>query len=224
MHFIHALPLTILVTMSSSGIANTCDTGHLQSPINITTTHKQKLPNLVFDYKSSSLVLANDGHTLRIRINSRSQLKVGKQIYTLSQIHFHTPAGDQVAGEVFPMGAHFLHKSTSGQLLVLVVLFRQGEPNKTFNTLLSNIPKRVGPNQDIPNTSIDIQTLMPTEKSYFRYMGSLTAFPCTEGVEWIILREPITVSIEQLSTYKNTFSDNARAPQSINQRPILESI
>ena len=224
MHFIHALLLTTLVATPLVGIANTCDTGRLQSPINITASQKQKLPSLVFDYKNTPLVLANDGHTLRIRINNHSQLKVGKQIYALSQVHFHTPAGDQIAGEVFPMGAHFLHKSTNGQLLALVVLFRLGEPNKTINTLLANIPKQVGPNQAIENTSIDIHGLLPTDKAYYRYMGSLTASPCTEGVEWIILKEPITVSAEQLTAYKKVFPNNARAPQPINQRPILESI
>ena len=224
MHFIHALLLTTLVATPLVGMANTCDTGRLQSPINITASQKQKLPSLVFDYKKTPLVLANDGHTLRIRINNHSQLKVGKQIYALSQVHFHTPAGDQIAGEVFPMGAHFLHKSTNGQLLALVVLFRLGEPNKTINTLLANIPKQVGPNQAIENTSIDIHELLPTDKAYYRYMGSLTASPCTEGVEWIILKEPITVSAEQLTAYKKVFPNNARAPQPINQRPILESI
>jgi len=328
MHFIHALLLTTLVATPLVGMANTCDTGRLQSPINITASQKQKLPSLVFDYKNTPLVLANDGHTLRIRINNHSQLKVGKQIYALSQVHFHTPAGDQIAGEVFPMGAHFLHKSTNGQLLALVVLFRLGEPNKTINTLLANIPKQVGPNQAIENTSIDIygllptdkaytlririnnhsqlkvgkqiyalsqvhfhtpagdqiagevfpmgahflhkstngqllalvvlfrlgepnktintllanipkqvgpnqaientsidiHGLLPTDKAYYRYIGSLTASPCTEGVEWIILKEPITVSAEQLTAYKKVFPNNARAPQPINQRPILESI
>ena len=148
------------------GFANSCDTGRLQSPINITSTQKQKLPSLVFDYKSSPLVLSNDGHTLRVRIYNHSQLKMGKQSYTLSQVHFHTPAGDQIAGEAFPMGAHFLHKSTSGQLLALVVLFRLGESNKTFNTLLTNIPKEVGSNQTVKNTSIDITALLSTNKTH----------------------------------------------------------
>jgi len=207
-----------------SCLASTCDTGRLQSPINIASTQKQKLPALEFNYLSSPLVLANDGHTLRVRLNKRSQLKLGKQIYSLSQVHFHTPAGDQIAGETFPMGAHFLHKSSSGQLLALVVLFRLGDSNKTFDTLLSNIPKQVGPNQAIKNTSINVNDLLPTSKGYYRFMGSLTATPCTEGVEWVVLKEPIAISAEQLMIYKKSFSDNARAPQPVNQRPILESM
>ena len=207
-----------------SCLASTCDTGRLQSPINIASTQKQKLPALEFNYLSSPLVLANDGHTLRVRLNKRSQLKLGKQIYSLSQVHFHAPAGDQIAGETFPMGAHFLHKSSSGQLLALVVLFRLGDSNKTFDTLLSNIPKQVGPNQAIKNTSINVNDLLPTSKGYYRFMGSLTATPCTEGVEWVVLKEPIAISAEQLMIYKKSFSDNARAPQPVNQRPILESM
>ena len=223
MHFIHALLLTTLVATPLVGMANTCDTGRLQSPINITASQKQKLPSLVFDYKKTPLVLANDGHTLRIRINNHSQLKVGKQIYALSQVHFHTPAGDQIAGEVFPMGAHFLHKSTNGQLLALVVLFRLGEPNKTINTLLANIPKQVGPNQAIENTSIDIYGLLPTDKAYYRYMGSLTASPCTEGVEWVVLKQALTVSPAQLARYRQRYADNARAVQPVHGRLVRES-
>ena len=207
-----------------SCLASTCDTGRLQSPINIASTQKQKLPALEFNYLSSPLFIANDGHTLRVRLNNRSWLKLGKQSYNLSQVHFHTPAGDQIAGETFPMGAHFLHKSSSGQLLALVVLFRLGDSNKTFETLLSNIPKQIGPNQVIQNTSINVNTLLPVSKAYYRFMGSLTATPCTEGVEWIILKEPIAISAEQLLIYKKSFSDNARAVQPVNQRPILESM
>ena len=219
-------PLLWLLAISAplSCLASTCDTGRLQSPINITSTQKQRLPALEFQYLSSPLVLANDGHTLRIRLNNHGQLKFGKQIYSLSQVHFHTPAGDQIAGETFPMGAHFLHKSASGQLLALVVLFRLGAPNNTFDMLLSNIPKKVGTNQAIKNMSINVNDLLPVSKGYYRFMGSLTATPCTEGVEWVILKEPIAISAEQLVIYKKSFSDNARAPQAINQRPILESM
>ena len=224
MRLIIPLLLLLSASMPFSCLANTCDSGRLQSPINITLTQKQKLPVLELNYLSSPLVLANDGHTLRIRLNKRGQLKLGKQIYSLSQVHFHSPAGDQVAGETFPMGAHFLHKSSSGQLLALVVLFRLGDSNKTFDTLLSNIPKQVGPNQAIKNTSINVNTLLPVSKAYYRFMGSLTATPCTEGVEWIILKEPIAISAEQLAVYKKSFSDNARATQPVNQRPILESM
>lgn len=224
MRLITRLLLPLCASVSFSCLANTCDTGRLQSPINITSTQKQKLPTLEFTYLTSPLVIANDGHTLRVRLNNHSQLKLGKQIYTLSQVHFHTPAGDQISGEAFPMGAHFLHKSSSGQLLALVVLFRVGDSNKTFDTLLSNIPKQVGPNQAIQSTSINVNGLLPVSKGYYRYMGSLTAPPCTEGVEWLILKEPISVSIEQLAVYKKSFSDNARAAQPVNQRPILESM
>ena len=223
MHFVK--PFFLLAVLAPlSCLANTCDSGRLQSPINITSTQKQKLPVLEFNYMSSPLVLANDGHTLRVRLKNGSKLKLGKQVYSLSQVHFHTPAGDQIAGETFPMGAHFLHKSSSGQLLALVVLFRLGDSNKAIDTLLNNIPKPVGPNQVIQNTSININTLLPVSKAYYRFMGSLTATPCTEGVEWIILKEPIAVSAEQLLVYKKSFSANARTPQPVNQRLILESI
>lgn len=215
---------TLLLPVTVGCLGGTCDTGRFQSPINITSTQKQKLPKLEFDYRTSPLIVANDGHTLRVRIKPGSHLRIGNANFGLTQVHFHTPAGDQIADEPFPMGAHFVHKSAGGQLLALVVLFRLGEASSEFDTLLRNIPHQVGPNQTINNASINLNNMLPVHQGYYRYRGSLTAPPCTEGVEWIVLKEPVFISAEQLKNYKNFFSNNARAIQPHNNRLILESL
>jgi hypothetical protein len=87
------------------------------------------------------LKLADDGHTVRVRFGRGSELRIGKERYALQQFHFHTPGGDRIAGEEFPMAAHLLHKSASGQLLAVVVLFRLGIENPLLASLLPLIPR-----------------------------------------------------------------------------------
>ena len=221
--FASRLAALALCPIAVAAWADVCDTGRQQSPINISATTRQKLPALEFVYPAAPLVLANDGHTLRIRIGNKSHLNVGSQAFALTQVHFHTPAGDQMAGERFPMGAHFLHRHSSGQLLAMVVFFRVGQANKAFDTLLPAIPRQKGGNHPVANATIDLKDLLPLSKAYYRYKGSLTASPCTEGVEWLVLKEPITLSGEQLSAWKKRFADNARVPQPLNGRIVLES-
>ena len=214
--------ICLLITPSFFAMGNVCDTGRLQSPINITKTKLQNLPSLQFKYSPSTLIIANDGHTLRVRMNSNSRLKIGNQSFTLSQFHFHTPGGDQINGEEFPMAAHFLHKNPSGKLLAVVVLFRVGNENPTLRTLLPLIPPQIDGNHSYPDIKIDATTLVPNNKGYYRYLGSLTAPPCTEGVEWIVLKIPIELSAPQLAAYRKRFLDNARIVQPLNERPVYE--
>ncbi len=216
------LLMLLLLLFAMSAHASTCDNGLKQSPIDITQSTRQKLPPLQFDYPTAPLKLANDGHTVRVRFD-RGQLRIGPQRYTLLQFHFHTPGGDRIAGEDFPMAAHLLHKSASGQLLVVVVLFRLGAENPLLSTLLPLIPAHAGEATPLAGNMIDVNRLLPRQKGYYRYQGSLTAPPCTEGVDWIVLKEPLTLSAAQLARYRALFADNARAVQPLNGRTVLES-
>jgi carbonic anhydrase len=150
-------------------------------------------------------------------------LQIGQTRYALDQFHFHTPGGDRIAGEEFPMAAHILHKSPSGQLLAVVVPFRLGASNGLLDTLLANIPAKAGDTQVVPGTSVSAADLLPLAKGYYRYTGSLTAAPCTEGVEWLVLKQPLQLSATQLALYKKRFADNMRAPQPLHARVVLES-
>jgi carbonic anhydrase len=205
--------------------ANTCNSGLHQSPIDITAAvvKQQILPALNFDYHSVPLRLANDGHTVRVRFGKGQQLLIGKQSYSLQQFHFHTPGGDRIAGEEFPMAAHILHKSASGQLLAVVVLFRLGAENPVLTTLLPLIPPQRDGDHSPAKANIDATALLPANKAYFRYTGSETAPPCTEGVEWIVLKQPVQLSAAQLADYRKRFADNARVVQPLNGRTVQES-
>lgn len=216
------LPLLLSAT---AAWASTCDTGRRQSPIDIpaTATARQKLPALAFDYHAAPLKLADDGHTVRVRFGKGSALQIGTQRYTLQQFHFHTPGGDRIAGENFPMAAHLLHKSASGQLLALVVLFRVGAENPLLASLLPLIPARADGDHSPAGVTVNAASLLPAQRGYYRYAGSLTAPPCTEGVDWIVLKQPLELSATQLARYRQRFADNARAVQPLHQRVVQES-
>ena len=145
----------------ATAFASTCDSGLRQSPIDITTTTRQQLPDLSFDYRTVPLKLADDGHTVRVRFAPGNQLHIGSQRYTLQQFHFHTPGGDRIAGENFLMAAHLLHKSSSGQLLALVVLFRVGAENPLLESLLPLIPARADGDHTLPGKTVDARALLP---------------------------------------------------------------
>jgi carbonic anhydrase len=200
-----------------------CDRGRRQSPIDIVATRKQPLPALEFQYRSAPLRIVNDGHTVRVRIANGSRMLIGRDSHTLQQFHFHLPGGDRVRGEEFPMSMHFLHKSVSGRLVSLVVLFRQGAENAALAALLPNMPARGQAERVVAGTQIDPTQLLPAARGYFTYEGSLTAPPCTEGVLWIVMKQPLEVSAAQLARLGQMFPTNARPVQPLHDRVVTES-
>ena len=198
-----------------------CRIGHKQSPIDIVTAVKADLPALDFRYRAEPLRFANDGHTLRVRLANDSRLWIGADAYRLEQVHFHTPGGDRIAGEEFPLSAHLLHRSDAGQLLGVVVLFRRGAGNPALAALWPRIPQRADGDHRSSDT-IDATRLLPADRSYYRYDGSLTASPCTEGVVWLVMKQPLEVSSEQLAYWRARFADNMRGPQPTHGRIVQE--
>lgn len=200
-----------------------CQFGRRQSPIDIVAPVKQRLATLDFRYRAAPLKIANDGHTARVRFDKGSTLVIGNQVYTLQQFHFHTPGGDRIGGEEFAMAAHLLHRGKSGQLLALVVLFRQGAENPALAALWPRIPPHVDGDHAVAGAMADASELLPVSHAYYRFDGSLTASPCSEGVSWVVMKQPLTVSVEQLAYWKTRFADNIRSPQNLHGRVVQES-
>jgi carbonic anhydrase len=218
-----SLVFLLCACFTSACGASLCESGLRQSPIDIHNSKKQSLPELDFGYRAEPLRLANDGHTVRVRFKNAGALTIGPQRYTLQQFHFHTPGGDRIAGEEFPMAAHILHKSASGQLLAIVVPFRLGADNALVTKVFSHIPAQQDGDHVLASEQVNALELLPKDHGYFRYSGSLTASPCTEGVDWIVMKQPLELSAAQLALYKRTFADNMRSPRALNQRVVLES-
>lgn len=201
----------------------TCDRGKWQSPIDIVMPQRQALPELQFQYRSAPLRIVNDGHTVRVRFANGSRLLIGRESHTLQQFHFHTPSGDRIQGEEFPMAMHFLHKDAHGRLVSLVVLFRLGTENAALAALLPKMPPPGLPERVLPDMQVDPAQLLPGSRSYFAYDGSLTAPPCTEGVRWLVMKQPLQLSAAQLRRLRQLFPDNARPVQPLNGRVVAES-
>ena len=203
--------------------AGLCEQGRRQSPIDIVEPQRAALPVLQFEYRAAPLRLVNDGHTVRVRFGNGSRLVAGNDRYTLQQFHFHLPGGDRIAGEEFAMGMHFTHKSPSGQLMTLVLLFRVGSENSALATLLPHLPAPDEPEHTVAGQTADAAEWLPARRGYFAYDGSLTAPPCTEGVRWLVLKQAQQLSAGQLARLKALIPDNARAVQPLHGRRILES-
>jgi len=200
-----------------------CGKGQRQSPVDIVSAKRGPAAPLRFDYHPTALRVVNDGHTVRVRFANGSKLYLGSEALALQQFHFHTPGGDKLGGEEFPMGMHFLHKSASGRLVSLVLLFRQGAENPALKSLLPNMPAQGLPEQSLGQVQVDPAQWLPANKGYFRNEGSLTAPPCTEGVLWLVMKQPLEASAAQLQALHRLFPDNARPVQPLHGRAVLES-
>jgi carbonic anhydrase len=201
-----------------------CRDGRRQSPIDILASTPGPAAPLRFEYRPAPLRIVNDGHTVRVRFANGSKLQLGSgEVLALQQYHFHTPGGDKLRGEAFPMGMHFLHKSASGRLVSLVLLFRQGAENPALQALLPHMPAAGVAEQTLAQVQLNPAQWLPANRAYYRYEGSLTAPPCTEGVLWLVMKQPLEVSAAQLAALHRLFPDNARPTQALHGRQVLES-
>jgi carbonic anhydrase len=216
--------LVALPLLAQAAAGSLCERGQRQSPIDISATQRQTLPSLQFEYLSAPLRIVNDGHTVRVRFPSGSRLLIGRESLTLQQFHFHVTGGDRVQGEDFPMAMHFLHKSSAGQLVSLVVLFRLGAENAALAALLPTMPPGGQPERVLPGVQVDPAQLLPQEHGYYAYDGSLTAPPCTEGVRWIVMKRPLELSAAQVARLAQLFPSNARPVQPLHRRVVSESL
>ncbi len=200
-----------------------CKSGHRQSPVNIAGARSADLPAIQFEYKPSALHIINNGHTIEINYASGSFIKIGDKRYELKQFHFHHPSEETIDGKRFPMEVHLVHADADGHLAVLSVLLEEGSANSLVEILWSLAPKRAGPEKSHDNLQINVADLLPTDRSYFTFAGSLTTPPCTEGVSWFVLKKPVTISNRQVATFADIYPFDERPTQSLNGRTVLQS-
>lgn len=202
-----------------------CRSGRNQSPINITAALDTQLPELIFDYYSQdSIRETNNGHTVQVDLEPGSFLIIEErdQRFQALQMHFHSPSEHTVAGESFAMEMHIVHADESGNLAVVGILFRAGDENPVLQKIWSFMPKEAGQSVEeaIP---FEESGLLPPTRGYYAYNGSLTTPPCSEGVAWIVLKDPIEASTAQLEEFQRTMGEATNRPvQPHNARTVLE--
>ncbi|MBS1145666.1 MAG: Carbonic anhydrase, eukaryotic [Proteobacteria bacterium] len=198
-----------------------CATGERQSPIDIKDGIKVDLEPIKFSYRPSTFRIIDNGHTVQVEVGENSISLTGKT-YELIQFHFHRPSEEKVNGQRFDMVAHLVHKADDGQLAVVAVLLDRGTENAFIQTLWNNMPLEKNLPVAPPNAQIDLNNLLPASRNYYTYMGSLTTPPCSEGVLWLVMKQPAQVSPEQIAIFSRLYKNNARPIQPLGGRLIKE--
>jgi carbonic anhydrase len=204
---------------------NLCATGKRQSPIDIDESGTLQGPAeaLQFNYRPSSGSVVNNGHTIQVDVLGDNTLTVRGTSYKLVQFHFHHPAEERVNARGFAMVAHLVHQSAEGQLAVLAVLLDPGIANALVNKVWTYMPLDTGDRVPVPGGLLDLNELLPRDQRYYQFMGSLTTPPCTEGVLWLVLKQPSAVSREQIRLFSQVFPNNARPVQPLNGRAVRDA-
>lgn len=201
---------------------STCAIGKRQSPINIEDSYTLQGPAepLHFNYLPSSGTVVNNGHSIQVNVEGSNTLTVRGSAYTLVQLHFHSPSEEQVNYRSYAMVAHLVHKNAEGQLAVVAVLLDPGEANTLIDKVWTYIPLDVGDEVRMPAGLLNVNELLPKDQRYYQFLGSLTTPPCTEGVLWIVIKQPTQISAAQLRLFQQLYPANARPVQPVNGRPI----
>lgn len=198
-----------------------CATGRSQSPIDIASAAPRDLPNIEFRYQPSPLSIVNNGHTVQVVCAPGSFITLEGERFDLQQFHFHLPSEHTVRGAHADAEMHLVHKSAAGRLAVVGVMLREGAANPAFDVVAGNLPQ-AGQKIDNPKISVNPASLLPADQRTYRYDGSLTTPPGTEGVRWCVMVEPVSMSSSQFAAFRALYTGNNRPVQNLNGRAVIE--
>ncbi len=198
-----------------------CALGRNQSPIDIDDTIEAELPDLSFFYKTAARDIVNNGHSIQHNFPKGAGIVVDDHAFELKQVHFHSPSENTIGGRHFPMEAHFVHMDDQGALAVVAVMFEEGSSNPYLDKAWRFLPSRPGQAYGIAEP-VSPSRLLPDDKGYYRFNGSLTTPPCSEGVFWFVMKQPVQASAAQIGAFKHIMHHpNNRPVQPLNARPVL---
>jgi carbonic anhydrase len=237
-----AVPLIVAITCYSAEVANwtyggatgptkwgslekgfaECKLGQTQSPIDIpdASARKGDLASLLFNYKPSPLKVIDNGHTIQVNYTPGSFVTVADKRYELVQFHFHKPSEEKIDGKAHDMVAHLVHQGPDGKLAFIAVLLDTGKENRLITTLWDNLLKEKGKENAVDSVMINAVDLLPQNKGYYTFAGSLTTPPCSEDVTWFVLKTPVQVSADEIARFARSYPMNARPIQPVNGRDI----
>ena len=194
--------------------------GTKQSPINISRVKAGNAKALTTNYRTSSLNITNNGHTIKLNYDSGSSFKADGKSYKLLQFHFHSTSENTVNGKSYPMEMHLVHSDSEGNLAVLGVFFEAGAENSELAKIWAHLPTKKAKDKTINGVRINAMGLLPASLDHWHWDGSLTTPPCTEGVKWYMLSDSLKVSQKQIDAFTAIYSDNNRPIQDLNRRTI----
>jgi carbonic anhydrase len=201
---------------------NLCASGQRQSPIDIRGGLAVDLEPVKFEYQASRFSVIDNGHTVQVNVQGNNAIEVGARRFELVQFHFHRPSEERIDGRQFEMSLHLVHKDSQGRLAVVGVLLDRGPAHPTVQQVWNNLPLEKG--EEVPARSqLNPADLLPADRRYYTYMGSLTTPPCSEGVLWVVMRTPLSVAPDQIGIFGRIYPMNARPVQAAAGRRILQS-
>jgi carbonic anhydrase len=199
-----------------------CSTGDQQSPIDITGSISAHQPSLKISWTRRPNTIVNNGHTIQLDFVAGDALLLGDRKFGLTQFHFHQPSEHLVDGKRFAMEAHFVHSAEDGRLAVVGVLIVPGKTNTVFHKIVSTMPEEEGP-PVAADPAIDPNRLLPPQRTFYHYQGSLTTPPCSQIVDWIVLTHRIEAAETDIARFAKLYPMNARPVQELDRRFILTS-
>ena len=200
----------------------TCGAGRNQSPIDIQGGFKAKLPKVPFSYQAGGNQITNNGHTVQVSYADGSQVSIDGAAFALKQFHFHAPSENLIDGKPYPLEVHLVHADKNGNLAVIGMMFKEGKANPLLNTLWQQMPAKAGDVVTLQK-SVNVSDLLPADHSYYRFAGSLTTPPCSEGVRWLVLKKPMTASKQQIEQFTTLMGHpNNRPVQPLGARFVVE--
>jgi carbonic anhydrase len=199
-----------------------CGMGKRQSPVDIRDGIKVDLEQITFDYHPSSFTEIDNGRTVDVTVGGGNFITVGNQTYELQGFHFHRPSEERINGKGTEMVMHLVHKGVDGSTAIVAVLLERGKQHGLIQTIWNNLP--LEKNTPVsPSIVIDPSEALPSLREYYTYMGSLSTPPCTEGVLYLVMKQPMQASPAQMALFSRLYPLNARPVQSSFGRMIKES-
>ncbi|GLR11200.1 carbonic anhydrase [Mixta theicola] len=189
-----------------------CNKGMYQSPIDIRNPIAGNLPPLNFKFSTRAKSIINNGHTIQIAVEDGNSFMLDRQRWELKQFHFHTPSENHINGQSFPLEVHFVQANSDNELVVIAVMLVAGKANPALEMMLAALPQQQNQEKAL-NQPFSLESLFPQDKHYYRFSGSLTTPPCTEGVIWLVMKQPVEASETQLAHF-------AQALRHANNRPL----
>ncbi len=198
-----------------------CAMGRNQSPIDLAGFTDADLKPMKMNYKPAASQIVNNGHTLQVDYAPGSTLVVDGREFELKQFHFHAPSENTLNGKHFPMEGHLVHADKNGNLAVVAIMFSQGADNPLLRRLWEHVPANKGDKQPLP-AGLNASALLPSSRDHFAFNGSLTTPPCSEGVRWLVIKQPASASKAQIERFSGAVGEaNNRPVQPLNARTVL---
>ena len=194
--------------------------GEEQTPVDITGYEQGDGGPLSFSYGGGASAARYDGMFVHADFEDGSTLRAGQRTFGLKSAHLHAPSEHRIDGVEFSAELHLVHADAGGNLAVVGLLFELGEPSSLVQTILDAAPPAGETISE--RITLSASACVPSGTAYYSYDGSKTTPPCDEGVNWFVMREPGTISQEQVAALLAlSGGPNNRPVQPVGSRAIL---